>query len=297
MKPTRGRNSVGPDAAEYWSGMAADHVVTRTVRDAAALLDVTSGWSPGDPYGAPEPELPYLEAMRVALGRLRIGFATRGPRGISFDPDCLEAVTRTASWLQALGHHVEEASPDWDAELLGLGVMDVFASDVARAIEDRHAATGIPPSNAVLERNNLWLWERGRRLSAIDLLRAESRLNVASRQFARFFENHDVWLTPTMAKLPPRLGHLYADVEDVETFFDRLWTFNPFNSVYNVSGQPAISLPLHMGKAGLPVGIMIGARVGREDLLFRLAAQLEAAHPWADRHPPVSLWAKPGITA
>lgn len=291
LKPTRGRNSLGPDAAEYWNGMVVEHVVTRSVRDSAAVLDATAGRATGDPQAAPPPPRPYREDVTRDPGRLRIGFVTSGPRGLALDPACLDAVTGTAGLLADLGHDVREASPEWDVDALGAGVMAVFAADVGRAIEDRHAATGIPPSRQVLENNNLWLWERARRLTAIDLLRAESKLNTVSRQFARFFEDNDIWLTPTMAKLPPRLGHLHADADDVETFFERLWTFNPFNSVYNVSGQPAISLPLQMSPEGLPVGVMLGAQFGAEDVLFRLAGQLEVARPWRDRHPPISLWA------
>ena len=142
----------------------------------------------------------------------------------------------------------------------------------------------------MLEKNNLWLWERGKSLSAIDILRAIGGLNTVSRQFAPFFEDYDVWLTPTMAQLPPKLGYLFTDVDDVELFFERLWRFNPFNSVYNATGLPAISLPLHMSEDGLPIGMMLGAGFGEEALLFRLAGQLERALPWQDRHPLVSLW-------
>ena len=290
LKPTRGRNSLGPDAAEYWNGMVVEHVVTRSLRDTAAILDCTAGPAVGDPHVAPPPARAFLEEVATEPGPLRIGFTTQAPDGAGFDPDCLAAVTETAARLESLGHRVEEAAPQWDVMLMGEAVMAIFAAAVASDVEARAAETGVAPSNAVLEKNNLWLWERGRALSAIDLLQATRKLNTVSRQFARFFEDFDIWLTPTMAQLPPKLGYLHADVDEVERFFQRLWQFNPFNSVYNVTGLPAISLPLHMSQSGLPVGVMLGARFGGEATLFRLSGQLERAQPWADRHPPVGLW-------
>jgi amidase len=290
LKPTRGRNSLGPDASEYWNGMVAEHVVTRSVRDSAAILDATAGPLAGDPHMPPPPAKPFLNEVSRDPGRLRIAFATRDPMRHDFDTDCLRATTETAQLLTDLGHHVEEASPSWDLDVFGPTVMNIFAAAVAHDIEERSAATGISPSNDVLEKNNLWLWERGKSLSAIDILRAIGGLNTVSRQFAPFFEDYDVWLTPTMAQLPPKLGYLFTDVDDVELFFERLWRFNPFNSVYNATGLPAISLPLHMSEDGLPIGMMLGAGFGEEALLFRLAGQLERALPWQDRHPLVSLW-------
>jgi len=290
LKPTRGRNSLGPDAGEYWSGLVVEHIVSRSLRDTAALLDCTAGAVAGDPYIAPLPERPYLEELTREPGCLKIGLATEGPAGMAFDADCLRAVTETARTLEQLGHQVEIVSPRWDTESLGEAVMDIFAAATAWDIEDRAVATGVKPSNELLENTNLWLWERGRRLDAIGLLRATRRLNEASRSFASFFEDHDIWMTPTMAQLPPKLGYLDSNLEDAEQFFERLWRFNPFNSIYNATGLPAITLPLHMSASGLPVGIMLGARFGGEDVLMRLSAQLETAHPWQHRHPSVSLW-------
>ena len=292
LKPTRGRNSLGPDASEYWNGMVVEHVVSRSVRDTAAILDATAGPLAGDPHVAPAPERPFLEEVARAPGKLRIGFAASDPIQRPFDEDCARAVADTAALLEGLGHEVEEASPHWDLEVFGPAVMNIFAAAVARDVEDRHAATGIAPSNAVLEKNNLWLWEKGRQLTGIDMLHAITALNSISRQFAPFFEDYDIWMTPTMAQLPPPLGYLYADVDDVELFFERLWRFNPFNSVYNATGLPAITLPLHMSQSGLPVGMMFGARFGAEGLLLRLSGQLEDALPWAGRHPSVSLWSE-----
>lgn len=290
LKPTRGRNPLGPDAGEHWNGLVVEHVVTRSVRDCAALLDCTAGPDVGDPHQAPLPARPFLDEVGADVAPLRIGVAITGTQTAHFSGEAIAAVEKTAKQLEALGHRVEEAEPDYDVAALGEAFMAIFAAATAQAIEDHAAATGQTPSTDNLERNNLWLLERGRALSAVDLERALLGVNTATRNFARFFEDHDVWLTPTMATPPPPLGYLYADVDDVERFFERLWTFNPLNSVYNASGQPAITLPLHVSEHGLPIGVMLGARFGGESLLLRLSAQLEAAMPWVDRHPPISLW-------
>jgi len=290
LKPTRGRNPLGPDAGEHWNGLVAEHVVTRSLRDCAAVLDCTAGPDVGDPHQAPLPARPFLEEVGAKVETLRIGAAIAGTRTARFSPEARTAVEATAKHLEALGHRVEEAEPDYDAVALGETFMTIFAAATAQAIDGYAAASGQTPSTDNLERNNLWLLERGRALSAVDLERALLGVNSATRRFARFFEDYDIWLTPTMATPPPALGHLYADVDDIEMFFERLWTFNPLNSIYNASGQPAISLPLHMSAGGLPIGVMLGARFGGESLLLRLSAQLETAMPWVDRHPPISLW-------
>ena len=290
LKPTRGRNPLGPDAGEHWNGLVVEHVLTRSERDSAALLDCTAGPDLGDPHQAPGPARPFLAEVGAEVEPLRIGAAIAGTKTARFSPEAVAAVEKAAKLLEDLGHQVEEAEPDYDAELLGATFMTFFAVAIARDIEAHAAATGKTPSPQTVERNNLWLLERGRRLSAVELVNALYDLNKVTRHFARFFQDHDVWLTPTMATPPPLLGHLHADVADVERFFERLWTFNPLNSVYNAAGQPAITLPLHVSAEGLPIGVMLGAGFGRESLLFRLSAQLEAAAPWRDRHPPVGLW-------
>jgi amidase len=290
LKPTRGRNSMAPDAGEAWQGFVAEHVVSRSVRDTAALLDATAGYCPGDPNVAPLPARPFLAELGIPAGRLRIGVALHRAAETPFHADAAAAVAAAARLLAELGHEVEEVSPDYDAPLLLEALMTFFAAGVGHAIEEHAAATAQAPSADLIERNNLWLWEKSKSIGCTDYLRAIAKLNTVCRQFARFFATHDVWLTPTMAEPPPPLGYLYADVDDVAEFFRRLWRFNPLNSVYNATGNPAISLPLHWNAAGLPIGVMLGAGFGAEAVLFRLAAQLEDAAPWRGRHPPVSVW-------
>jgi amidase len=292
LKPSRGRNSLGPDAGEIWDGMVAEHVVSRSVRDTAALLDVAAGYAVGDPYMAPPPSRPFLAEVGADPGRLRIGVSFTAVAGQTFHPDCVAAVAHTAKLLESQGHHVEEAQPAGDhQDLLDSVVMTFFAANVAFAVAEQSAVLSRQPGPGDLERSNLWLADRGRRFTAIDYLRAARRLNVFTRAFAGFFERYDLWLTPTLASPPPLLGHLDADMADVETFFRRLWAFNPINVAYNASGQPAITLPLFWTAEGLPVGTMLGARMGGEATLLRVAAQLEAAQPWRNRHPPISVWA------
>lgn len=290
LKPTRGRNSLAPDAGEAWQGFVAEHVVSRSVRDSAALLDATAGYCTGDPNIAPLPERPFLAEVGAEPGRLRIGVALREAAGERFHPEAATAVGNAARLLADLGHHVEEASPDYDAPLLLDGFMTFFAAGVGHAIEEQAAAAGIAPSADLIERNNLWLWERSKRIGCTDYLRAIAKQNIVTRQFARFFADFDIWLTPTTADPPPELGHLHADVNDGDEFFRRLWRFNPLQWVYNATGQPAITLPLHWTAQGLPLGVMLGAGFAQEAVLFRLAGQIERAAPWRHRHPPISAW-------
>jgi amidase len=290
LKPTRGRNSMAPDAGEAWQGFVAEHVVSRTVRDTAALLDATAGYCPGDPHIAPGPARPFLDEIGAPAGRLRIGVALHGYAGEPFHPDAQQAVAKAAKLLADLGHDVEEVSPEYDKPLLLEAFMTFFAAGVGHAVETQAAATGLVPSPDLIERNNLWLWEKSKRIGCTDYLRAIAKQNIVTRQFARFFTTHDIWLTPTAAEPPPPLGHLLADVDDAEEFFRRLWRFNPLQWVYNATGNPAITLPLHWNAAGLPVGVMLGGGFGEDSMLLRVSAQLEQAAPWRDRHPPVSVW-------
>ena len=264
-------------------------MVSRSVRDSAALLDVTAGPDVGDPYVAPPPERRFAEEAGAPPGRLRIGFSSGAPPGHPVDAECARGLEATARLLEELGHEVEEAAPSHDVQLLGEIYMTLIAAHSASAIEEGAALLGRTPPDDNLERVNLYLLERGRGMPATELLGAVGAINPIVRQFADFFRRYDIWLTPTMATLPPAHGYLDANMEDSELYFERVWTFNTASPIYNVSGNPAISVPLHWSEDGLPVGMMLGAGFGDEDTLFRLAAQLEEAKPWRDR-PPNSVW-------
>jgi len=287
LKPTRARTSYAPDWGELWNGMAVEGVVSRTVRDTAACLDVM--WQPavGDPYFAPPPVRPYISEVGAKVEKLRIGFSTVAPRGSAIHNECIKGVEKSARLLESLGHRVEEAAPKFDVERLEEAWGIIFQANEAWAFLDHAEATGRKISNKLVETNNLWLIEEGQKYSAIDLLKAISDMHAVSRQFARYFEKYDIWLSPTTATPPPKHGYLFAD-HDPDIFFERLMDYIPITPIFNATGNPAITLPLHWSRQGLPIGIHFGARYGEESLLLRLAAQLEEAKPWYEKRPPVS---------
>ncbi len=289
LKPTRGRNPLGPDAGEIWNGLVSEHVVTRTVRDCALFLDITCEPEPGAPYWAPDIKgyKSFFQASQHQPKKVRIGYSEGTPLGQKAHKDCVEALNRTVSVLEDHGHDLVEAEPDHDRELLSEVFMTLFAAHSAHAIDTGSKMMNRTPTPDNLEKNNLYLLESGRKMSADELLTAVDHMNLISRKFASFFEEYDIWLTPTMAEPPPIHGHLDANMEDSNQFFERLWKFNTANTIYNVSGNPAISLPLHVAPNGLPIGVMLGSKFGNEALLLSLAAQLESAISWIDRFPTV----------
>ena len=298
LKPSRGRVTKGPQTGESWAGATVDGVLTRTVRDTAAALDAIRTPMPGDPYTAPPPSRPYADEVGRDPGRLRIGLLARSPRPdlLDFDADCTEAVTETGRLLTELGHDVDETHPAAlvDPEL-GAHFVNTIAADMAWALDrewpdrlGRHIRDDeLEPRNAVYRR-------MGRTLSASDYLATRDWLNGYTRRVSAWWAapdeggaGYDLLVTPTMTKPPPLLGWLDADGDLAESG-RRITALIPFTSPFNVTGQPAVSLPLHVTSAGLPVGVQLVAAYGREDLLIRIAAQLEQAAPWADRRPPVS---------
>jgi amidase len=282
LKPTRGRCSFGPALGERWSGFSNEFVVTRSVRDAAALLDVAAGPMPGDPYFAAPPERPF--AAEGGDGRpLRIGFRTDAPRGIEVDPEVAEAVRATARRLEGLGHRVEEAHPEAldDGTHVSLYV-NVVAANVARALDAWSARVGSPIGPYDVEALTWAIAERGRALSAAEHLAHLEGVHAFGRQLARWWEaGFDVLLTPTQAAPPPRIGWLTSTREEPLRAFLRAAPYGVFTLPFNLSGQPALSLPAARTRAGgLPIGVQLAARYGAEALLLRLGRQLEAARPW-----------------
>ncbi len=289
LKPSRGRTPNGPDFGELWNGIAVEHVVTRSVRDCAALLDAAAGPGIGEPYAAPPPDRPFLDEVGAEPGRLRIAFSSAAPAGSAVDADCVRAVEETAKLLADLGHIVEPGAPAFDIDSMLDGWTKIFQANEVWAFEGLGKLLGRTPGPENTEANNLHLIEEGRKLSGADVVQALSDVHATTRDFARFYESWDVWLTPTLGSAPPPHGHLFAD-DDAEVFFERLMAFIPFTPIFNCTGNPAISLPLHWNDAGLPVGIHLGGRANDEATLFRLAAQLEEARPWRDRRPETSVW-------
>jgi amidase len=289
LKPTRGRLAVGPDYDERLSGLAIEFALTRSVRDAAALLDAVNGPGIGDKYIIGLPTRPYTEEVSPPPGRLRIALTTQAWSGVAVDKEYRQAVEAVGRELASLGHEVEESSPhiEWETFLDSqLPIWTAFLADSALGLAKR---LGIELGPDVLEATVLASVEYGRRLTALDLYAAQRICNATSRSVAAFFRDYDVLLTPTVATPPPSLGYLNANdpTLDPRSWFDKVFTLTPFTALFNVTGQPAMSLPLGLSRAGLPIGMQFVTRYGDEATLFRLAAQLELALPWANRRPTV----------
>ena len=285
LKPTRGRNPQGPDRGEGWSGMSTEHVITRSVRDSAALLDLTAGPDIGAPYFAARPGRPFLQEVGADGGRLRIAFATQTPAGEKVAPDCEQAVLRTARLLEAAGHHVEEAKLDFVPEAFAPGFRVIIAGNIRMAIDNYAAKCGRAPVREAFEKITWMFYESGGRATAADYARAILAIHQTGRLMGRFFETYDALLTPTLPKPPEKLGVFDMNTDDVDAYGRAVGLFTSFTAPFNASGNPAMSLPLHWTADGLPVGVQLAGRYGDEATLFRLAAQLEQAQPWFDRRP------------
>jgi len=287
LKPTRARTTLGPDFGEYWGPLTHEFVLTRTMRDTALVLDAVAGPGLGDPYTAPPPSRPYREEVGADPGRLRIGLRTRRRDGGASQPDCLRAVARTGELLASLGHHVEEVDlPALDApvdDAFGIVMCVAVARDLARW----RTRTGVEPADDDIEPGNLMLASFGDGISGLDYAGAIERMQAWSRGVAAWWADHDVLVTPTSPEPPVPLGELAPGIQD-PAVGTRMGKLVSFTSPFDITGQPAISLPLHWNADGLPIGVQLAAAYGREDVLLRVGAQLEMAAPWRDRHPPRS---------
>jgi amidase len=287
LKPTRARNPLGPDLGDVMAGLVCEHVVSRTVRDTAAMLDCTAGPDLGDPYAAPPAPDNWLAASQQAPGRLRIAFAKTKLDGSPLHPDCVAAVEVAAKLCESLGHDVEEASPQLDQSGLTPSFMALWTGGLVMQTDYLAAMTGAKPGPDTLEGLTLGLYEAGKRVTAAQLLMAVAGIQQAARAVAQWHQSYDVWITPTLGLPPLRNGEFDVDERDVMKGFAPMIDYVPFTSLQNATGQPAINLPLHWNADGLPIGTQFVGRVGEEALLLSLATQLEAAQPWADKRPPV----------
>jgi amidase len=287
LKPTRARNPLGPDVGDALGGLVAEHAVTRSVRDSAALLDATAGPDVGDPYWAPPPVRPYAREVGTDPGRLRIAFSARAPSGAKIHPDCVEAVREAAGLCADLGHEVSEGAPEINGQLLVQAFTAVWAAGCASAIDAFAFLTGQKPKPDSFEPLTWALYEMGHRTTGPAYLLSQTILQQITRQVARFMEKYDIWLTPTLAEPPVPLGTFDATPDNPMQGFYRAVEYVPFTPIANATGQPAMSVPLYWNREGLPVGAHFFGRFGDEATLFRLAAQLEAARPWAGRRPAV----------
>jgi amidase len=288
LKPTRARNPLGPEYGDVAAGGAVEHALTRSVRDSAALLDATAGPSPGDPYWAPPPARPFLEEVGTEPRPLRIAFTARTPDGDLGHPDCVAAVEHAARLCESLGHRVRECEWPGFTPDVGDAIGTIIQGAVAWIVRYWSRHVGREPEAGEIEPLTRALWEGGQRVSAADWLIAIEEVQRFSRRVARFFEDADLFLTPTMSAPPPPIGTMISTDDDPwRAMTVSAPTIRYAGVVANLTGNPAMSVPLHWNGEGMPIGAHFLAPFGDEATLFRLAAQLEELQPWARCLPPV----------
>lgn len=285
MKPSRGRVSSAP-VNEYGGGFVAQHAVTRSVRDSAMLLDIVSQPQPGDPYWLTPPARPFLDEVGRAPGALRIAFSTAALDGSRIHPECAAAVLDVARLCESLGHHVEDAKLPVDFSEAAAAGRAINAANIAAILDSEALRRGRAIAADEIDALTLFTYERGKRLSAPDYIRALRACNDFSRNVTGFFDRYDLFLDSTLGSLPVHIGELRADLSDIAGYAERLRSFMPNTKPANVTGRPAMSVPLVWSASGLPIGVQFTGNTGDEATLFRLAAQLEQARPWAQRRPP-----------
>ena len=286
LKPSRARVTAAPLYGDIMGGLVAEHVVSRTVRDSAAMLDAISGPTLGEPYVAPERRgESFLAAVTRAPGRLRVALSVAAPNGEVVHPDCVAAARAAAELCASLGHDVVEAAPAIEADAFTGHFINAWAAGNAWTMGDWEERLGRAATPDDVEPLTWALVEMGRTIGAGQYLKAVQELQKASRQIARFLDDYDLLLTPTLGEPPVPLGTFDSPPDQPLYGLFRAAAFVPFTPVFNVTGQPAISLPLHHSAEGLPIGVQFAARLGDEETLLSLAGQLEQASPWIDRIP------------
>ncbi len=305
LKPTRGRTPTGPEIGEAWQGFTVEHVLTRSVRDSAAMLDATAGADVGAPYVIPEAG-PFLKEVGKKPGKLKVAFSTKPMLGKNVHSDCVRGVEETVKLLGELGHEVEEAAPLIDSEAYSLAFLTILAGQMRADIEEAAEAAGKKVSVDDFDVASFGVGIFGTILKASDYARAMRYLQKVSREIGRFFEEYDVLLTPVLNQPPVKIGELAPSPSErtmiktigrlganwvldamgiIKPLAAQTFEFIPWTPVFNVTGQPAMSVPLHWNEAGLPIGMHFVGHWGDEATLFRLAGQLEKAKPWADKVP------------
>jgi amidase len=308
LKPSRGRNPIGPDIGEAWHGLAADHVLSRSVRDSAAMLDATAGPEVGALYWAPPQSRPFLSEVGADPGKLRIAFTSKPFLPGVVHEDCVGGLEATAALCEGLGHVVEEAAPPIDGRAFARAFLTMVCGETRADIEEAEALLGRKATFSDFEPATWAVGLLGTQISGAQLSQAIRLLQRTARQTGRFFEDYDLLLTPTLASPPvvtgalqPKgaealamkvLGRLNAGglinaLAGIDALAEQVFEFMPYTPVFNATGQPAMSVPLYWNDEGLPIGMHFAARYGDEATLFRLAGQLEQARPWAGRTPPV----------
>ncbi|HUT67175.1 MAG TPA: amidase [Dehalococcoidales bacterium] len=308
LKPTRGRNPAGPDFGDLWRGFACEHVITRSVRDSAAMLDATAGPDTGAPYYAAPPARSFLSEVGADPGKLRIAFTSEPFLGSTVEEDCVKGLEEAVKLCQDLGHEVVEAVPQIDGKAVARAFMTVVCSETGALIDEASELFNRKASYKDFEPVTWIITLLGDKFSGPDLSHAINSLQLCSRQVGGFFEKYDVLLTPTLAMPPLKTGEfqvkgiqtvmmkllgrfnagsLIKTLVGIDVLAEEAYKFTPYTPLFNVTGQPAMSVPLHWNDEGLPIGMQFVGRYGDEATLFRLAGQLEKARPWAGRVPPV----------
>jgi len=286
LKPTRARNPIGPDRGEGWAGFSCGHVVSMSVRDSAAILDAIHGAEPSSPYVAPPPKRPFAEEVGRDPGRLRIAFTDKSPYGETIDPEIAAATREVAALLAGLGHDVEERTPQLAADPAAV-MSTIIGANTALNVRLAEHRFGRAMTHEDFEVLTLATAHNGQKATAADYVAAQQSAFQISRGLAAFFQTCDVFLCPTLCSPPLRIGELDTMSQDLSQIAPTLRRYMPATSMFNMSGQPSMSVPLAWNAAGLPLGMMFSARFGDEAGLFRLAAQLEQVRPWKHKLPPV----------
>jgi len=284
FKPTRGRVPLGPTQFESWNGCTQHHVLTISVRDSAALLDVSVGPELGSPYFSPLPQRPFLKEIGTEAGKLRIALVTATPGGTPLDPECKKAVLEAAKLCENLGHSVEETALPIDFALARGAFFAILQVSLARVLDDAATILGRPVCEQDVEPVTWATMQAGTKVASVTYSRAIATLHQIGLAMAKFQRSYDVILSPTLAKPPVALGLMRLS-QDVPTWSQEVMEFSPYTALHNVTGQPSMSVPLHWTPDGLPVGVMFSARFGEDATLFRFATQLERAQPWDKRRP------------
>ena len=284
LKPTRGRNPMGPDFGEGWNGLSVHHAITRTVRDNAALLDATHGPESGDPYAAMPPEGTFLASLDAPFRPLRIAFQTVTHDGEQLHPTVASAVREVAALLAEMGHHVDEIRPDLDAAALRAAMFTIVASNTANVLVGRERLTGRAATEDEVEPiTHRWAQE-GHRLTGQQLAAAITTIHQTGRRLGRFFDEHDLLVTPTFATPLVPIGTVDMQRTDLPEYFEVLSHHTSFTTPYSATGVPAANVPV-VWTDGLPVGVQIAAPIGHDARVLQVAAQLERVQPWLQRRP------------
>ena len=307
LKPSRGRNPMGPDYGQVWQGAVQNHVITRSVRDSAAMLDATQGPDLGAPYEIRPPIRPYLEEVSAEPGPLTIAFSTRSPIDTPVHPECTRAALESVRLLESLGHKLEEAEPEIDGQGLAQSYLALYFGEVAADIDHLRSVLGRKARAGDVENLTWTLGLLGKSFSSGHLVTALRRWDEAARRMGQFFQKYDLYLTPTTAFPPAKIGELKPKPAEaalmkginalragwllkasglVDKMAVRSLERTPFTQLANLCGLPAMSVPLYWTTDGLPCGTQFVAPFGEEARLFRLAGQLERSQPWFDRRPP-----------